>query len=220
MLGYEGYYEVSNLGRVRALERIVLKSNGVLQVRHERIKSQTKDKDGYMTVGLNKNGIQKKVHVHSIVATAFVDGYFLGAEVNHIDFNRVNNNADNLEWVSHKDNINYSYSNSRHARRKNDMCGNGNPNYGNHKLSEKYKQNKELSIQKQSRRGDRNGRCVPIRVKMPDESVIRFGYISECAKYLIENSLVKSKKIPTVSVAISYAARNKTLYYNMTFELI
>lgn len=48
------------------------------------------------------------VPVHLYVAHAWVDGYFDGAEVNHKDFNRENYHADNLEWVSHIDNIQYS----------------------------------------------------------------------------------------------------------------
>ena len=48
------------------------------------------------------------VPVHLYVAHAWVNGYFDGAEVNHKDFNRENYNADNLEWVTHKENINYT----------------------------------------------------------------------------------------------------------------
>lgn len=52
------------------------------------------------------------VPVHLYVAHAWVDGYFDGAEVNHKDFNRDNYNADNLEWVSHLDNIYYTLANN------------------------------------------------------------------------------------------------------------
>lgn len=48
------------------------------------------------------------VPVHLYVAHGWVDGYFEGAEVNHKDFNRNNYSADNLEWVTHKDNVEYS----------------------------------------------------------------------------------------------------------------
>lgn len=46
------------------------------------------------------------------MAHGWVDGYFEGAEVNHKDFNRKNNNYDNLEWVTHKENIRYSVNNN------------------------------------------------------------------------------------------------------------
>lgn len=48
------------------------------------------------------------VPVHMYVAHAWVEGYFKGAEVNHKDFNRMNYHADNLEWVTHTDNVCYS----------------------------------------------------------------------------------------------------------------
>lgn len=58
------------------------------------------DRDGYLTDGHEK--------VHLYVAYAWVDGWFKGAEVNHKDFDRTNPHADNLEWVSHQENIQYS----------------------------------------------------------------------------------------------------------------
>ena len=59
--------------------------------------------DGYPVFG-------GEVPVHLYVAHAWVDGYFDGAEVNHKDFDRTNFNADNLEWVTHKENVRYSVS--------------------------------------------------------------------------------------------------------------
>jgi len=60
---------------------------------------------------------------------------------------------ENLEWISRVDNIRYSLVN-RH-----DMNGKNNPNYGNRKLSQKYKLDKALAIEKQGRKGIQNGRC-------------------------------------------------------------
>jgi hypothetical protein len=57
--------------------------------------------DGYPCFG---GGIP----VHLYIAYGWVDGYFDGAEINHKDFNRKNYNADNLEWVTHKENIDYT----------------------------------------------------------------------------------------------------------------
>ena len=69
--------------------------------------------DGYPIVsacGYNKNGepTQRSIQVYILVAKAFVDGWFKGAEVNHKDFNRKNPSAENLEWVTHAENIHYS----------------------------------------------------------------------------------------------------------------
>lgn len=61
--------------------------------------------DGYPCCG---GGIP----IHMYVAYAWVDGYFDGAEVNHKDFDRMNYNADNLEWVTHGDNVRYSVDNN------------------------------------------------------------------------------------------------------------
>ncbi len=64
-----------------------------------------KDHYGYLMSGGG-------AHVHIYVAKAWVKGWFKGAEVNHKDFDRTNNNADNLEWVTHLDNIQYSVDNN------------------------------------------------------------------------------------------------------------
>lgn len=67
------------------------------------------------TVHINADGYPcfgGGVPVHMYVAHAWVDGYFDGAEVNHKDFNRFNNSADNLEWVTHSENVKHSVKNN------------------------------------------------------------------------------------------------------------
>lgn len=64
------------------------------------------------------------IPVHLYVAHGWVEGYFVGAEVNHIDMNRRNYHADNLEWVTHQDNIKHSVRNSNHYSE----CKNGSKN--------------------------------------------------------------------------------------------
>lgn len=94
--GYEGLYQISNLGRVKSFYK------------EGRILKQSIDKDGYFYVGLFKNKKQITKQVHRLVALAFVDGYFEGAVVNHIDENKQNNIYTNLEWVTTQYNIKYS----------------------------------------------------------------------------------------------------------------
>jgi len=88
--GYGGQYQVSNLGRVRSFR---IKSEGVILVQRPNIK-------GYMIVCLNH--VAKSVH--QLVARAFVGGYADGLEVNHINEDKADNRADNLEWVTHRQN--------------------------------------------------------------------------------------------------------------------
>lgn len=87
-------YEISNAGIVRNV------STG--HVMH-----QEDNTAGYLRVSLGCP--QKKFFVHHLVAKAFVDGYFDGAVVNHKDFNKHNNTADNLEWCSRSYNSKHAY---------------------------------------------------------------------------------------------------------------
>ena len=113
VIGAEGFYMVSNDGRMMSLERTQVRTmpDGTkrrIGVRRKLL-SLRPNKDGYMRVHLCLNG--KKVHetVHTIVARAWVDGYKPGLEVNHKDGNKANNRANNLEWVTTKENIQHYY---------------------------------------------------------------------------------------------------------------
>lgn len=106
--GYEGYYQVSNLGNVRSLDRIVDRGNGILQHRKERIMSKRKNADGYYQAKLNVDKVSKCIGIHILVAEHFLENPNGYTEVNHKDFNRTNNRIDNLEWCTHKDNVRYS----------------------------------------------------------------------------------------------------------------
>ena len=99
---YEDLYEISNFGRVRSLDRIVVygESKGSYHTRKGQILKGTLS-SGYETVSLSG-----KTHsIHVLVAKHFVKGYKEGYVVNHIDYNKINNFYKNLEWVSIKDNI-------------------------------------------------------------------------------------------------------------------
>lgn len=107
--GYEGIYQVSNYGEVLRLRS--LDSRGHL--RNSKILKQTKTKDGYMQLGLHKNGKEQKVLVHQLVAMVFLDNPNNYVEVNHKDENKQNNSVSNLEWCNHKYNANYGTSQAR-----------------------------------------------------------------------------------------------------------
>ena len=107
--GYEGLYEVSNLGRIKSLSRI--DSRGYK--RNEKILKLNKDSGGYLKVSLYKNGKPKQYNVHRLVAIAFIPNPDNLPEVNHKDENRINNYVDNLEWCNRKYNCNYGARNSK-----------------------------------------------------------------------------------------------------------
>ena len=105
--GYEGLYEVSNMGQIRSLPRNT--TSGKM------LKFAT-DKDGYYRTVLVKNGIKKNVYVHRIVARAFVDGFSdKNNIVNHKNENKQDNCASNLEWCNVKYNTNYNDATYRRA---------------------------------------------------------------------------------------------------------
>lgn len=205
--GYNGYYQVSNYGRVKSCVRCVERSDGQKRIIKERIKKLTRDKDGYLICSLSKGGKTEKRAVHRIVYTAFVGPIPRGEEINHIDFDRENNTPDNLESVSHIENISHTVTNKRHYTAR-DLHGDKNPNYGNRKLSKRYK-DKELSKQKQARPGTQNGRCVPVVMIEPDGNRTTFGYIGMCALELKRRLCLDVKEVYLSSLISKYAKIGK-----------
>lgn len=116
---YRGLYQVSNLGRIKGLERKT-KHNHKWK---EKILKTNKTINGYLQIDLHKNGKTNYFLLHRLVAHLFVEGYFYNAEVNHIDENKENNNVNNLEWVSHEYNMSHGTINKRMSdAKKNKSC--------------------------------------------------------------------------------------------------
>lgn len=106
--GYEGYYQVSNLGKVRSVDRITkANQSGVRFVKGKVIKSHTTTTSKYQYVDLRKNGKRKHFSVHRLVAQAFVPNPDNFPQVNHINENIYDNRSENLEWCTQKYNNNY-----------------------------------------------------------------------------------------------------------------
>lgn len=99
---YEGYYQVSNLGRVKSVKRIVHRSDGKIQTFKEKILKLANDSHGYLIVNLCKVGNQKVKKVHKLVAMAFLGHNPNGFNeiVDHIDNNQFNNRLDNLQLTT------------------------------------------------------------------------------------------------------------------------
>ena len=113
--GFEDYF-ISDLGNVYS-ERL---RGWETKHRLRRLKAKNPgDPSKYLNIILCRDGEQVPKSIHRLVAEHFVDGYFDGAVVNHIDGNNRNNRADNLEWVTTKVNIHKSYDTSGKDQRRN-----------------------------------------------------------------------------------------------------
>jgi hypothetical protein len=106
--GFEGLYEVNSFGNVRSLDRVILDNvrncNRTLKGRSILANVGT---TGYYYVSLYKNGKQTKKKNHRLVAETFIPNPENKPQVNHIDENKLNNNLENLEWVTEKENTNH-----------------------------------------------------------------------------------------------------------------
>jgi hypothetical protein len=110
IVGYEGLYQVSNLGRVKSLPKMCGRS-----FREERLLTVDLSNCGYNRVSLCKDNKLTKYGVHRLVATAFIENPCNLPQVNHLDGNKTNNNVCNLEWCTAKDNTNHAFNNGLRA---------------------------------------------------------------------------------------------------------
>lgn len=132
--GYEDYYEVSNLGRVRRIKTgYILKPSG----------------KEYLEVCLSKHNKQRYFYIHRLVATAFLPNPENKPEVNHINGKKGDNRVENLEWFTRQENIQHAWKTGLSKGRKGDKC----PMYGKHfseehrrKLGEAHKK-ENLSVE-------------------------------------------------------------------------
>ena len=111
IVGYEGLYQVSNLGNVKRLKGY--KGRGKGYVVEEHLIQPSINSRGYQNVILCKNGKTKTFTMHRLVAIAFLDNSEKLPQVNHKDENKLNNCVDNLEWCDSKYNNNYGTRNKK-----------------------------------------------------------------------------------------------------------
>ena len=104
VVGYEGLYQVSTLGRVKGLRRLISCKNGMTLPQKERFMTPCLGKKGYLSVMLANHGKNKFCKIHRLVLTAFVENPSNKPHINHIDNNKLNNRLDNLEWCTPKEN--------------------------------------------------------------------------------------------------------------------
>lgn len=114
--GYEGYYKVSNIGRVKSLDRCVTIRGNVIQHRKGKILSSHINHKGYVEVFLSKEGRGQTLTVHRLVAESFIPNPNNYPQVNHKDENKQNNCVDNLEWCTNHYNEHYGTRSQRQAK--------------------------------------------------------------------------------------------------------
>jgi hypothetical protein len=104
---YEGMYQVSNLGSVKSLDRIVYEKNGECRLLKGKYKSKTLNNKGYFSVGLSKDSVVRYFTVHKLVAMAFLNHTPCGHKlvVDHIDNKPSNNKLENLQLITHRENL-------------------------------------------------------------------------------------------------------------------
>ena len=105
---YEGLYEVSNMGRVKSLERMKRNSRGYYKTPEKILKAEKNNSTGYLQLHLYKEGKRKLCYVHRLVATAFCENPMGYDEINHKDEDKTNNMAENLEYCSRSYNCTYN----------------------------------------------------------------------------------------------------------------
>lgn len=115
--GYEGLYEISNLGVIRSLDRTAQRKDrwgGDTSVSVKgRVLRPIKMKNGYLSVSLSKDGYAKIFLIHRLVASAFIPNEDTKMTVNHKNENKADNRAENLEWMTLPENLRYGTGNMR-----------------------------------------------------------------------------------------------------------
>ena len=125
VLGYEGYYEVSSLGRVKTLERVAVRRNGRPHTVPERILKQSYMKKGYLRLNLTKDGVRKQHTVHSLVLSSFVGPRPSGMITRHLNGIPDDNRLENLAWGTGSENQHDAVAHGAHYLAAKKKCPRG-----------------------------------------------------------------------------------------------
>lgn len=105
---YNGDYQVSNLGRIKSMKYRSSNRTAILR--------QKQKDNGYIQIILCSNGKPKHLHTHRVVAQVFTPTDDVKLQIDHIDTNRTNNNINNLQWCTHKENMNNPISREKNSK--------------------------------------------------------------------------------------------------------
>ena len=128
VVGYEGLYEVSDLGRVRSLDRVVQRNGFPMELRGVELRQLAAKRGGYPTVNLSRLGVERVHHVHILMLSAFIGprppGDTHGRHLNDISSD---NRLANLAWGTRADNQQDMVRNGNHANANKTHCKWGHP---------------------------------------------------------------------------------------------
>ena len=157
IIGYEDLYMVSNLGRVKSLERYDSRGRKI----KERILTGTIDKYGYIIVNLSKNNKNKLFKVHRLVAIAFIPNLENKPFIDHINTIRDDNRVENLRWATYEENNNNQLTKKKISENHANIKGENNPMYGK-KHSEETKKKMSKSHKGSNNSNSRKVRCIEL----------------------------------------------------------
>ncbi len=113
---YVGYYQVSNIGKVRSVDRLLTYSSGQKNLHKGRVLILRNNHRGYPMAMLSKKDAQRCIAVHRLVATTFIENPDSKPEVNHISGNKEDNTIHNLEWNTREENEHHAKVNGLKPR--------------------------------------------------------------------------------------------------------
>lgn len=109
VIGYEGFYQISNLGRLKSLERFIKGRNNGKRLKPESIIKNKLDSKGYYHYELSKLGKKKDLRLHRLIAEVFIPNPELKPYINHKNGIKTDNSILNLEWVTQSENTQHAY---------------------------------------------------------------------------------------------------------------
>ena len=185
---YEGYYEVSSLGRVRSIERTIVKNDGRVTTYKERIIKPHKNNQGYLMVSLYVGGKCKRFLVHRLVAEAFIPNPENKPCVDHINTIRTKNEVTNLRWATYEENNNNELTNKKQSEsRKEYMTEEVKKEISERskgkKLSEETKK-KMSESKKGKRKGKDNPRSIMLMTILPSGLILEPMCMSDLSKFI------------------------------------